>query len=523
VIEADIIIVGSGPAGINAAWPLVMGGLSVAMIDADDHPLPPAPERGLDVARSDPDHWKYVFGEDFGGLAPRGDLSPKLATPRGRAVLEGGNRNPPHLITDNFVGARSSNAGGLSAIWGAVCSAFDDQDLAGFPLSGADLADGYRAVANRIGISGAHDDLAAFHGKDLGLQEPTLLTYPARHLLMRYQAGNVPPEFRLGRGRNAVLTQGSDNRLSCNGCGFCLLGCARGCIYNSAYEIPALQRYPNFRYIGGMPVRRLRTLRRDMQEIELQAGSVTTIARARLLLLGAGTINSTALVMNYAGMFDTQVRLLSNPVAAMSCVVPKAIGRAPPSQTFGLGQLSFRLDLPGAGYATGAIYGADTLPVELFARRIPLSRPAALRVGALLTPALLPLNVFLPGRYSANILSLRRGNDGPNVLIEGHLPQQAKDQLVNVGKRLGRILAKFGAYPVPMSFTLSPPGADLHLVGTMPMNGSGVLACDSECRLNFAPGVYLIDGSWMPDLPAKHCTFTIMANAYRVGSIIAEV
>jgi thioredoxin reductase len=35
MIETETLIVGSGPAGVNAAWPLVLAGRSVVMIDAD--------------------------------------------------------------------------------------------------------------------------------------------------------------------------------------------------------------------------------------------------------------------------------------------------------------------------------------------------------------------------------------------------------------------------------------------------------------------------------------------------------
>ncbi len=38
--ETDILIIGSGPAGVSAAWPLVFAGLSVTMIDAGTGKLP---------------------------------------------------------------------------------------------------------------------------------------------------------------------------------------------------------------------------------------------------------------------------------------------------------------------------------------------------------------------------------------------------------------------------------------------------------------------------------------------------
>jgi choline dehydrogenase-like flavoprotein len=50
----------------------------------------------------------------------------------------------------------------------------------------------------------------------------------------------------------------------------------------------------------------------------------------------------------------------------------------------------------------------------------------------------------------------------------------------------------------------------------------GELTCNAECRLRATRAVYVADGSPFPYLPAKGLTFTIMANANRVGSLLAE-
>jgi choline dehydrogenase-like flavoprotein len=50
----------------------------------------------------------------------------------------------------------------------------------------------------------------------------------------------------------------------------------------------------------------------------------------------------------------------------------------------------------------------------------------------------------------------------------------------------------------------------------------GPLTCTPDCEVRPWRGVFVVDRSCLSSLPAKHCTFTIMANADRVGRIAAK-
>src|SRR5262245_38376145 len=75
--DADWIIVGSGPAGVSAAFPLVAAGVRVLMIDGaggnenHDYNVP----------------WKRVLGEELEALLPEDGVSPKLRTPAARRIV----------------------------------------------------------------------------------------------------------------------------------------------------------------------------------------------------------------------------------------------------------------------------------------------------------------------------------------------------------------------------------------------------------------------------------------------------
>jgi choline dehydrogenase-like flavoprotein len=129
---------------------------------------------------------------------------------------------------------------------------------------------------------------------------------------------------------------------------------------------------------------------------------------------------------------------------------------------------------------------------------------------------------YLSGDMSNMQLSLNLENGRQVLHINGDMPFSTNSELRAASQKLAGQMARLGAYLVPGSLTLSPPGCDGHLTGTVPMGGTGPLSCTDDCELAGCRGVYVVDGAWFPSLPPKHCTFTIMANAFRVGKEIAR-
>ena len=66
--------------------------------------------------------------------------------------------------------------------------------------------------------------------------------------------------------------------------------------------------------------------------------------------------------------------------------------------------------------------------------------------------------------------------------------------------------------------------ASVHYGGTFPMTQSDKeLTVEPCCRLRGTRSVYLADGSVFPHLPAKGLTFTMMANANRIGMHLCHI
>ncbi len=507
-MSEPVIVVGSGPAGVSAAFPLLHAGIPTVMIDAAPPDILPAPPSG-DIAE--------FRGRARGRPAPFGgdvsEGSPKLATPIAQAALAG-YADAIGLSTANFLALGSMRAGGLSNLWGAAVAVYDDAELRGFPFPRADLMPSYATVMRRIGVSGPD----GADGVDAPAGPP--LTAALDKVWTNAQRATASVPFELARATNAVLMDARDGRGACTSCGLCLWGCARGSIYASGFDRSLLEAFPHFAYRSGVRVRRLLPAA-ERPSVEVESGGIKSIMMGRRVLLACGTIATTALVMR-ALQIRQPLRLLTNPVGAMAFVVPSLVATPPPSRSFALAQLAYRLASDSGSTMAGSLYGADALPLTVLADRLPMSRPSALRLSRALSPALVLASCFLPGSFSANTIRIADENDNPMVVVEGGYTAECGQVFKAGARRLAKALRRLGAYPLPGSFSVAPPGADAHYVGTLPMGAQGMTGTDTSGALSGLPGMHIVDGAALSDLPARHCTLTIMANADRIARKLAS-
>ena len=187
--DADFIIVGSGPAGVSAAFPLIAAGRRVLMLDAGD-----------DAGSEDESRTARVLGSNLESLRADDGSSPKLQTPVARGILERFRRESG-ITGDGFTPVASLVRGGLSNIWGAQISYLDAEDIAGWPIDIELLQRSYERVSQRIGIS-TNADLTA--GTNSASVLPLGAT--AAHVLHRHEiAKPADGSFRLFTAVHAIL------------------------------------------------------------------------------------------------------------------------------------------------------------------------------------------------------------------------------------------------------------------------------------------------------------------------------
>ena len=525
----QVIVVGSGPAGVSAAFPLVERGIRVLMLDAgEDAPAAPEidPKQSLRQVRHRADQWKLIVGDSYRRPSPE-ISTPKLGLPIHRHIIAGHNERYG-IVAKNFVAVGSLAKGGLSGAWGAGVAMFDDNDLASFPISLADLLPSYRRVSKRIGIAGSNDDdLAEFHGIDDSLLSPVR---PSGNIATLYERYSANPHFAkaqgltMGHARNAVLTEKLGDRQGCIYCGRCLWGCAQGAIYSAADDLDELQRRATFSLRSGHFVERI-IQHEDGWRVVTRNEHTAANAHfdARRVILACGAMGSAKLVLSALEQHHKDVAFQTTPRFFFALILARGKPRRlTDEEVFGLAQISFRADLrtPQPDYASGQFFPADTLPASEYISLLPFAYPLARRIVRLGQPQLILGNGYFASRFSRN--TLRLGTDGC-LEIKGSYDAEVTSACKMLERQLRRSLKRYRALLAPGAFRLSPPGDDIHYAGTIPMRESPK-ANETHANGEVAglPGVYVADGGTFPSLPPKLPTLTVMANADRIGTLIAE-
>lgn len=533
--EIDAIVVGSGASATSAAFPLVHKGLKVVMLDVghrDDHYAPLVPDAPFSSIRSgDPAQHRYFLGDAFEGI-PFGHVrvGAQLTPPRKFIQREVERLTP--LATDTFAGMESLALGGLGAGWGAVAVQWDDQDLHGFPIKAADLAHHYSAVTRRVGVSGTADDLFERYGESQELQPPLDLDSNGETLLASYERRRRALNQRgiyLGRARLAVLTRDLGTRKAQSYHDMDFYADREKSVFRPAFAVEELLTHSNFTYMRPFLVERfLESSRGDHVEVtalDTSSGRRERL-RARRLLLAAGTLGTARIVLRSFERYDTPVPLVSNPYTYVPCVNLHNLGRKVKDRRHSLTQVGVIFE-PGQRNRHrihAQAYSYRSLLLFKLAKEAPLPVPEAHRVMRELMNAFVILGIHHEDHPSpTKCCSLRPPREGApeRLQVDYEDPAQVVRERATAERQLLSAFRKLGCWPLKR---INPGnGASIHYGGTVPMSSEDRdLTTTPSCRLRGTNTVYLADGSVLPYLPAKALTLTLMANADRVGTIVAR-
>jgi len=519
----DVIIVGSGPAGVSAAFPLLDAGKRVLMVDVGKVPdIEPPQDNFLALRQHDSNQWHWMIGKDFHALKMQDAVSPKLRVP-GHVFAFEGFSSANHIKAKKFISVGSLAAGGLSNSWGCGVARFGDRHLAAFPCSSSDMDHSYAMVARRIGVSGSEqpDDLSDYFGLDQWSNGEIELDAIHQSIYKSYrkrkhsiQAAGV----RVGRARVAVLSADKGERKACNLSGNCLWGCSRQSLYSATEDLTLLKCRAGFEYRSGLVVEKLIEKPGEGWEIHCSsiAGSLQLVATK--VLLAAGTLGTTRMALNVIS-YRGRRPLLSCPTAAFLAWRPSLLGQ-PIQSSFGLGQLSYAVDIAEGVEGFGSTFSPTGIAVAEFIRHLPFGARNSVRFMRGLLTSCVVGNLFLPGQLT-----------NAHVEVDEHGQLQVAgvhgtdvDNFMKAGHRmLARAFLRMGAIILPGSFTVGAPGSDIHYAGTLPMAKNPLPGEVGEFgELCGASGLYVIDGACLPVLSEQSHTLTIMANADRIGRYLAR-
>lgn len=505
----DTIVVGSGFGGVMAAYPLVMAGERVLML-----------ERGDWVTRG-PQNWEvnsaHEFSEHFCSDTPyRVDDA----------------RRPRTTGSYNCVG-------GPSVFYGGVAFRFREEDFAPgqpivgnseaeWPFSYVDLAPYYDRAEVLLGVAGDdRNDPTAPARHSPYPHSPAALARPAQRVADAARRLGLHP-FPLPL---AINYSASHGRAVCQRCGTCDgFACAIGAKNDLATGlIPTLQaaglelRTNTVVVHLGVRGRQVHTV----SCVDRLTGAQQTLHAARVIV-AAGTLASPHLLLNsglerYSPAAQTIGRYLMRHLNLLTIGVFPF--RTNPAGEFHkqVGIHDFYFGAPDVDPRIGKLGGIQqiTAPGPEFIQRI--VRPPFGHVAALGVPNALGLiSIAEDQPIGANHVAVDPGHRDRFGLLQLRIRHRHTARDLVAGRSLvrqsRRILREAGAW-----FAI---GYDLrsfsHAVGTVRMGRDEASSpLDDAGRFRGLDNLFVADGSTFPTSGGVNPSLTIAANALRIGSLIA--
>lgn len=530
----DVIIIGGGAAGSCAAYPLVKAGLSVAMLDGgldnvqvlDNWPATSFEE----VRRKDTHQRALFFGPDLESLQGLGsNHSVQMTKGLKSYVTDLAEQFLP--LKSNTVSLLQSLArGGLTEAWGGVCDFFDEAELTSVGLPVGEMKRAYQQVCDVIGVSGK--------SQKLKLQPPVKLDNHGRLLLKVSQQKKSILEKRnlqVYQPPMAVLTKKKNKRsaTSYNDLDFWIN--TGKSVFRPHYLIDELMEAKNFSYIGGVVVQKFREKNKEVevivQSILNNSKRVSQKFMAKKIILAAGSVNTTRIILESMGLTNVDVPIIVKPHVIIPCIHLRTLGKAGDIKRLSLCQLVMkyqpRKDEPSVSFSQ--LYSYKSLLMYKLLANIPLPMPLALKLLTFLTPSFILADTrFTSNAEEVGTMKLIKNKTTKKSYIEVTYPvlseiqkrhQRSLHHMVGGLRQLGLL---------PLKQVFMPTGSTAHYAGGVPFvkeeESSRWPVCTTiNGQVHQLKHTYIADAATWRSLPAKPPTLTIMANALRVGEEVTQL
>ena len=531
----DVIIVGSGASAVCVAYPMVQAGLSVKMVDPGRQDpvyaglIPDEPF--IKIRQTDPEQYRYFLGDRFEGI-PFGavQVGAQLTPPRQYITKETKRWAP--INATGFSPVVSLALGGLASGWSAGAMPFGSMEMDDFPISCDELTPHYEKVAQRIGVSGEMDDLSPFDGTLKNLYPALGIDQNAATILARYKQRKDQLNrkgFYMGKPKLATLSRPHRGRGPDRYLDMSFWGDTDQSVWRPAYTLKELHAYPNFSYRGSQLVESFKEYADGSVDVactNIQSGQVEQ-HRARRLILAAGLFGTARIVLKSLNQYGVRVPVVCNPYTYYPMLNLNVLGNPPSETNHSLAQICVVYIPKGDNRSPlhGRVHSYRSLLNFKIIKELPLPYREGIRLVKMLAPSLTVLALDHEDRPTPDkYCMLEKGPEGqPDLLkVVYQLSDAVKMKQRQYEREVLWHFLKLGCIVIKRIFP--GYGASLRYGGAFPMNRQErALTVDTNGLLRGTRSVYIVDGSIFPYLPAKGMTFTMMANANRIGEFICKL
>lgn len=522
----DYLVVGSGPAGVQAAQTLVEAGKSVLLLDVgfEKESKDQVPDQSfLSIRKSDPDQYRYFLGRSFEGI-PLGKLKPGAGlTPPRQYVTQGVEKWIP-IQSKTFTSVESLAQGGLGGAWGLGCFAMTRSELQSMGLSAEGIQASYQTIASRIGISGALDDCSfLFRGDLQGIQSPLKIDDNAKNLLGLYQKKKAFLNSKgifLGQPMLSLLSEKLGSRRPNLYHDMDFWTDQGGASYRPIITLEELKKNPKFQYQKNSLVLSFEESSEQVsvEYLDIQIQKKLKVS-AKKMILSAGAFGTARIVLRSCQTNIRKTSLLCNPYYYVLCVQPQLVGKELSDERHSMGQVCVAFDAHknGSHIPIASLVSYRSLLLFRLLREMPTPFKEGREILQFLQSGFMIAGIHHPDYFNIERkwIELREDPSSPtgdSLWIEYSLSALEEKRVREDQKVILTSLRKMRCFAIK---AINPGyGASIHYSGTLPFHSSRPLSVHPETgRLNGFDKVYVADGSPFTALPAKGITFTLMAYA----------
>jgi ferredoxin len=514
-------VIGSGPAGVACAKALLARGANVLMLDA-----------GIELEKERAQLVHQLSETKFSGWKPD-----QLAALQGGMAADAKGIPLKLLFGSDFpyreteekipwrgrgIGFRPSLAlGGLSNVWGAAMLPYRDEDISGWPVKNSELAQHYRAAAEITGLAAQYDDLEEIfplHSENPGALKSSRQAELLFRNLKRHREKLRERGWRFGRSRLAVRAADNAKGIGCVYCGQCMTGCAYGCIYNSADTVRELQREKNFQYQRDVIVTKLRE---NFEKVFIEGFHRQTRAplsfEVNRVYLAAGVIPTAQILLRSQNAFDRPLTLRDSQYFLFPILLARRTRDVQTESLYTLSQIFIELQNPQI--SRHSVHLQIYTYSDIIAQAIRKSLGPLKIFARQLEERLLVVQGYLHSDESATIeMQLKRDGGKDFLKLEAKLNPETRRTVKKVLRELLKQSRSLGGIAVPPMLQIAEPGRGFHNGGSFPMRAQPKkFESDLLGRPHGWSRVHAVDASVLPGIPAPTITFSVMANAHRIG------
>ncbi|MEX0649646.1 MAG: GMC family oxidoreductase N-terminal domain-containing protein [Candidatus Andersenbacteria bacterium] len=518
--NAEVVVIGSGPAGVACASALLEQGVHVHMLDVGET-LEPEQAALVQQLRSQPKKsWPSHIVRK---------LKTTSASKSGLPMKRVWGSDFPYKKSSQYIPTKAAGVdagasvgqGGFSTVWGAAVLPYSAEDMLGWPISPLDLAPHYKAVLAMMPIAAQEDTLALKH---------PLYGIPARSIQRGEQVQRLVRNMKshtrdlAARGVTYGFSRLAINVDQCGYCGMCMYGCIHDAMYSSAHTLVTLQTHPRFRYTPGIIVQKVAEEGDKVQIMGKEtAGDKQYTATASQVYIAAGVFSTTKILLESLGAYNEPISIQDSQYFMAPLLQYQATPHVTKEVKNTLSQVFIRLqDTRISSYPIHLqVYSFSDIFLEIF-RLIPGLPDLLWR---------LPLNSifgrwlsvggYLHSNDSDKITAqLVRGTDREDSYLKLEAVPQQKTRVVlnSVMQKLTELSPLWRARIITSVARKGHPGRGFHSGGSFPMKTTpGRFESDLMGRPYGFSRVHAVDSTVFPTVPANTITLTIMANARRIA------